>query len=49
MVPEILEGSLQLAGVTLRHLGLPGDEVRELIEGYRRADYAKLSLTTDRE
>lgn len=49
VVPEILEGSLQLAGVTLRHLGLPGDEVRELIEGYRRADYAKLSLTTDRE
>jgi len=49
VVPEILEGSLQLAGVTLRHLGLPGEEVRELIEGYRRADYAKLSLTTDRE
>lgn len=49
VVPEILEGSLQLAGVTLRHLGLPGDEVRELIEGYRHADYAKLSLTTERE
>ncbi len=49
VVPEILEGSLQLAGVTLRHLGLPGDEVREVIEDYRRADYAKLGLTTERE
>lgn len=49
VVPEILEGSLQLAGLTLRHLGLPPDEVHGLIEGYRRSDYAKLSLTTERE
>ncbi len=48
VVPEILEGSLQLAGVTLRHLGLPPDEVHTLIDSYRRADYAKLSLTTER-
>ncbi|HLO76958.1 MAG TPA: monovalent cation:proton antiporter-2 (CPA2) family protein [Magnetospirillum sp.] len=49
VVPEILEGSLQLAGLTLRHLGLPPDEVHGLIDDYRRADYAKLTLTIDRE
>lgn len=49
VVPEIMEGSLQLAGLTLRHLGLPPDEVHGLIEDYRRADYARLSLTSDRE
>ncbi|MGE5477041.1 MAG: monovalent cation:proton antiporter-2 (CPA2) family protein [Bacteroidales bacterium] len=49
VVPEILEGSLQLAGTALRHLGLPPEEVHNLIEDYRRADYARLSLTIDRE
>lgn len=49
VVPEILEGSLQLAGTTLRHLGLPHEDVHVLIEDYRRADYARLSLTIDRE
>jgi CPA2 family monovalent cation:H+ antiporter-2 len=49
VVPEILEGSLQLAGTALRHLGLPPEEVHGLIEDYRRADYARLSLTIDRE
>jgi CPA2 family monovalent cation:H+ antiporter-2 len=49
VVPEILEGSLQLAGITLRHLGLPPEEVHGLVEDYRRADYARLSLTIDRE
>jgi CPA2 family monovalent cation:H+ antiporter-2 len=49
VVPEILEGSLQLAGITLRHLGLPPEEVHTLIEDYRRADYERLSLTIDRD
>lgn len=49
VVPEILEGSLQLAGITLRHLGLPPEDVHILIDGYRRSDYAKLGLTTERE
>ncbi|MCR6629073.1 MAG: monovalent cation:proton antiporter-2 (CPA2) family protein [Magnetospirillum sp.] len=49
VVPEILEGSLQLAGLTLRHLGAPAEEVHELVESFRRSDYAKLSLTMERE
>ena len=49
VVPEILEGSLQLAGLTLRHLGLPPDDVQALLEEYRRGDYARLSLTLERE
>ncbi|HTH15219.1 MAG TPA: cation:proton antiporter [Magnetospirillum sp.] len=45
VVPEILEGSLQLAGVTLRHLGLPPDEVHGLLEDYRRGDYERLGVS----
>lgn len=43
VVPEILEGSLQLAALTLRHLGQPADDVQGLLEDYRRNDYAKLT------
>lgn len=49
VVPEILEGSLQLAGVALRQLGQPPEEVQKLLEEYRHGDYARLSLTTERE
>jgi len=49
VVPETLEGSLQLAGQTLRHLGTPVDSVVTLLEEYRRNDYAKLALTTGKE
>lgn len=42
VVPETLEGSLQLAGALLRTLGTPTDEVHELLDGYRRNDYALL-------
>lgn len=49
VVPEILEGSLQLSGQVLRHLGTPAEEVTNLLEDYRRDDYAKLELTRERE
>lgn len=49
VVPEILEGSLQLSGQVLRHLGTPSEEVQSLLEDYRRDDYAKLELTRERE
>lgn len=44
VVPEILEGSLQLAGQTLRHLGKPPDDIHLLLEEYRKGDYAKLTM-----
>lgn len=47
VVPEILEGSLQLSGQVLRHLGTPAEEVSVLLEEYRRDDYAKLELTRE--
>ena len=49
VVPEILEGSLQLSGHVLRHLGKPAEEVQALLEEYRRDDYAKLALTHEKE
>ncbi|MEW5726773.1 MAG: monovalent cation:proton antiporter-2 (CPA2) family protein [Pseudomonadota bacterium] len=42
VVPEILEGSLQLTGQVLRHLGTPPEEVHAVLDGYRREDYARL-------
>ncbi len=44
VVPETLEGSLQLAGLTLRHLGASSEDVHALLDDYRRSDYAKLAL-----
>ena len=49
VVPETLEGSLQLAAQTLRHLGTPTDAIADLLEDYRRNDYAKLSMTAGKE
>jgi CPA2 family monovalent cation:H+ antiporter-2 len=43
VVPETLEGSLRLAGLTLKRLGIPGAEVDAVLEDYRRDDYARLS------
>jgi CPA2 family monovalent cation:H+ antiporter-2 len=40
VVPETLEGSLQLSGQVLRALGTPADVVNTLIERIRREDYA---------
>ncbi|MBC7906110.1 MAG: cation:proton antiporter [Rhodospirillaceae bacterium] len=47
VVPEALEGSLQLAGQTLRHLGAPAESVHVLLDDYRRNDYEKLALTLE--
>jgi CPA2 family monovalent cation:H+ antiporter-2 len=43
VVPETLEGSLQLAGQVLHSLGAPREEIFELLESYRRDDYALLA------
>ena len=43
VVPEALEGSLQLAGLALRSLGVPASEVADMLEEYRRGDYARLA------
>lgn len=49
VVPEILEGSLQLSGHVLRHLGKPAEDVQALLQEYRQDDYAKLALTHEKE
>lgn len=49
VVPEILEGSLQLSGHVLRQLGAPAEEVQALLEAYRKDDYAKLALTHEKD
>ncbi|MBR9971976.1 cation:proton antiporter [Magnetospirillum sulfuroxidans] len=49
VVPEILEGSLQLSGHVLRQLGKPPEEVQALLEEYRKDDYAKLALTHEKD
>ncbi len=49
VVPEILEGSLHLAGQALTTAGLPAGEVQSLLESYRRNDYARLALTHEPE
>lgn len=49
VVPEMMEGSLQLCGHVLRHLGKPAEDVQSLLEEYRRDDYAKLALTHEKE
>lgn len=43
VVPEALEGSLQLAGQLLRSLGKPAEEVHSLLDDYRRDDYARMT------
>ena len=43
VVPETLEGSLQLAAQVLHSLGTPREEIFELLESYRKDDYALLA------
>ncbi|NNG05986.1 MAG: potassium transporter KefB [Inquilinus sp.] len=42
VVPEALEGSLQLGAKVLRQLGVPAEEVERTLEEFRRDDYAAL-------
>lgn len=41
-VPVTMEGSLQLAALTLHTLGHPVGEIRDLIDSYRQDDYVRL-------
>lgn len=45
VVPETLEGSLQLASQVLHSLGTPREEIFTLLECYRKDDYALLAHT----
>jgi CPA2 family monovalent cation:H+ antiporter-2 len=47
VVPEIVEGSLQLGGTLLRHLGSSRDEVEQILQSFRREAYAPLSELID--
>ncbi|HEY7636358.1 MAG TPA: cation:proton antiporter [Gemmatimonadales bacterium] len=42
VVPEVVEGSLQLGGSLLRLLGQPREEVERVLEEFRLATYARL-------
>lgn len=42
VVPEPLEGSLQLAGHILRTMGSPPEEVHKALDGYRANEYARV-------
>jgi monovalent cation:H+ antiporter-2, CPA2 family len=42
VVPEIVEGSLQLGGSLLRQLGQPREEVERVLEEFRLATYSRL-------
>jgi CPA2 family monovalent cation:H+ antiporter-2 len=46
VVPEIVEGSLQLGGALLRQLGELDEEVSEVLEQFRRATYSRLAATS---
>ena len=43
VVPEIVEGSLQLGGVLLGALGESSDKVLEVLEQFRRQSYSRLT------
>ena len=43
VVPEIVEGSLQLGGVLLGALGESSDKVLEVLEEFRRQSYSRLT------
>lgn len=43
VVPEMMEASLQLAAHALRVAGLPSDDIANLIDDYRQADYSALA------
>jgi CPA2 family monovalent cation:H+ antiporter-2 len=42
VVPEIVEGSLQLGGSLLRQLGESREKVEQALEDFRRATYSRL-------
>lgn len=42
VVPEVVEGSLQLGGSLLRQLGESREEVEQVLEEFRRATYSRL-------
>ncbi|HSV29045.1 MAG TPA: portal protein, partial [Candidatus Omnitrophota bacterium] len=42
VVPETLEGSLQLAGQVLRTLGTPPEDVHGMLDEYRKNEYARI-------
>jgi monovalent cation:H+ antiporter-2, CPA2 family len=42
VVPEVVEGSLQLGGSLLRQLGQPREEVERVLEEFRLATYSRL-------
>lgn len=42
VVPEIVEGSLQLGSVLLRHLEIPHDEIVAVVQRFRKETYRRL-------
>lgn len=42
VIPEIVEGSLQLGSVLLRHLEIPREEIVEIVQRFRKETYQKL-------
>ena len=46
VVPELVEGSLQLGAVLLGTLGESAEEVTELLERFRRETYSRLTEVT---
>ena len=42
VVPEVVEGSLQLGGTLLRSLGQPSEQVEQVLGGFRRQAYSQL-------
>jgi monovalent cation:H+ antiporter-2, CPA2 family len=43
VIPEVVEGSLQLGGLLLRSLGESPDEVSEVLDQFRRQTYSRLA------
>jgi CPA2 family monovalent cation:H+ antiporter-2 len=43
VIPEVVEGSLQLGGMLLRTLGESPDEVSEILDQFRRETYSRLT------
>jgi CPA2 family monovalent cation:H+ antiporter-2 len=49
VVPEIVEGSLQLGEMLLRRLGATRDEVDQVLDEFRRRTYSRLSDLISRQ
>ena len=47
VVPEVVEGSLQLVAALLRQLGVSPEEVEQILAEYRRETYARLANLAD--